>query len=382
MCGIMVLLHLSNILCATADAVITENPATTYNFLALADWGEDNPGQYATAEGMGVIAESINAKQVFVLGDNFYHSGIKTPEDGPNGEKRFKKTFEDVYTAPSLKNIPFWVVAGNHDHLGNVSAQIAYTSNPQNAGGRWRFPYWYHNVTQHFEVGGKMVELEVLLFDSVIMVGNTDQVNDDGTVTEVSLSEVQPQDASLAAEQLAWLTERMEKSTADYLWVGGHYPVWAIGNDKPTGVREILRGLLNKWEANYFNGHEHDFEHIREEGLKVNYISTGAGMFCCYEDTNLGTVPQSAIKFASAGKGGDKWWGGVPIPSFEILSGFTSYRIGADSMKVYYHAHNGTVLYTTEPILPRTKKAQPPVSPPAAFCDDTTCPHKNRINQA
>ena len=35
-------------------------------------------------------------------------------------------------------------------------------------------------------------------------------------------------------------------------------------------------------------------------------------------------------------------WGGLPIPDFEVLSGFTSYRIGADSIKVFYHAHNGT----------------------------------------
>jgi acid phosphatase/tartrate-resistant acid phosphatase type 5 len=73
---------------------------------------------------------------------------------------------------------------------------------------------------------------------------------------------------------LSGLEERMETSTADYLWVGGHYPVWAIGQDPPTGVRQILRDLLNKWEANYFNGHEHDFEHIVEDGSKVNYVST------------------------------------------------------------------------------------------------------------
>ena len=80
--------------------------------------------------------------QVFVLGDNFYNSGIH-PEDGPDGVLRFKKTFEDVYTAPSLKKIPFYVCAGNHDHGGNVSAQIAYTHNPQNEGGRWRFPHYW-----------------------------------------------------------------------------------------------------------------------------------------------------------------------------------------------------------------------------------------------
>ena len=138
-----------------------DDPSATYNFLAIGDWGDDNAGQLAAAAGMGFIADQINATQVFVLGDNFYPSGIHTPADGVDGEIRFKKTFEDVYTAPSLKNIPFHVIAGNHDHYGNASAQIAYTHHAQNEGGRWRFPNWYHNVTHQFEVGGKEVELEV-----------------------------------------------------------------------------------------------------------------------------------------------------------------------------------------------------------------------------
>jgi hypothetical protein len=51
----------------------------------------------------------------------------------------------------------------------------------------------------------------------------------------------------MAAEQLKWLEHMMSTSTADYLWVGAHYPVWAIGNDPPTGVEETLRPMLNKW---------------------------------------------------------------------------------------------------------------------------------------
>ena len=98
---------------------------------------------------------------------------------------------------------------------------------------------------------------------------------------------------------------------------------------------------------------------------------------CCYQDSNLNTVPQNSIKFAVSGGGAAEWWGVKPVP-FEILSGFTSYRVGADSMAVVYHAHNGTVLYTTPPILPRTKVPQPPVAPPAPFCSDATCPHTNR----
>ena len=337
---------LLTLLSATASA---QSPAETYNFLAVGDWGDDSAGQHAAAAGMGLVAKQINATQVFALGDNFYHSaeshcsasGICPNDketghnpDGPDGMVRFKSTFEDVYTAPSLRNIPFWAVAGNHDHGGNVSAQIAYSQNAQNlpcsaspggAGGsrRWRFPNWYYNVTEHFVIGGKPVELEVLLFDSVVMVGNTDTYHADGTVTEAPLSEMVQQTDPAAAEQLKWLTQRMEASTADYLWVGGHYPVWAIGQDGPTPVREILRGLLNKWEAHYFNGHQHDLEHIVEDGLKVNYVSTGAGKQCCYEDKNLDTVPANSIKFAMSGPGGEQWWGRNP-PAFEVLSGFTS----------------------------------------------------------
>jgi len=69
---------------------------------------------------------------VFVLGDNFYSSGLHPTPADPKSEARIKKTYEDVYTAPSLITIPFWVCAGNHDHLGNVTNQIEYSTSPQN----------------------------------------------------------------------------------------------------------------------------------------------------------------------------------------------------------------------------------------------------------
>ena len=145
-----------------------------------------------------------------------------------------------------------------HDHGGNVTAEIGYTTNAQNLRlsgpnqppTRWTMPAHWHNVTQHFEVGGKQVELEVLLFDSCVMAGNSDVVNEDGTVTELKLSELPgPPDPAMAADQLKWLEHMMSTSTADYLWVGAHYPVWAIGSDPPTGVEQSLRPLLNKWSV-------------------------------------------------------------------------------------------------------------------------------------
>jgi hypothetical protein len=68
-------------------------------------------------------------------------------------------------------------------------------------------------------VGGKKVELETLLFEICVMVGNSDVVNADGSATELKLLQLPgPPDPAMAAAQFAWLEERMGSSTADYLW--------------------------------------------------------------------------------------------------------------------------------------------------------------------
>jgi hypothetical protein len=39
-------------------------------------WWYLSPGQVATAKGMGIIGEKINAQAVLALGDNFYTYGM------------------------------------------------------------------------------------------------------------------------------------------------------------------------------------------------------------------------------------------------------------------------------------------------------------------
>lgn len=79
--------------------------------------------EQTTAKGMDDLAGEIGARFALALGDNFYYDGVTSVDD-----HRFKDTFENVFTGSNLQGEDFFrVLAGNHDHNGNVTAQIAYT---------------------------------------------------------------------------------------------------------------------------------------------------------------------------------------------------------------------------------------------------------------
>jgi hypothetical protein len=99
------------------------------------------------------------------------------------------------------------------------------------------------------------MQIETLLFDAVIVAGLH------GRGAQLS----GPPDPQLAAQQLAWLQRRTLRvadhsssvitmlarlqrrmlrvavCTADYLWLGAHYPVRAMRPDAPMGVEPTQR---------------------------------------------------------------------------------------------------------------------------------------------
>ena len=98
---------------------------------------------------------------VLALGDNFYNLGlcnrrtlapynatcnVTSPLAGTARDPRLRAGFEAVYGAarPKLSKLPFYVIAGNHDALGNVSASIAYTA--LSPGAQWRHPDFYYRL--------------------------------------------------------------------------------------------------------------------------------------------------------------------------------------------------------------------------------------------
>ena len=120
----------------------------------------------------------------------------------------------------------WYLIPGNHDYEGNLTAQIAYTE----VSPRWYFPSNYYTKTFAFNthhVGEQT--LQIVFIDTVELAGLSEDPHHDGPLTG-------PYDEVAALTQWQWINETLAASTADYLWVAGHYPVWSACTNGPTQV--------------------------------------------------------------------------------------------------------------------------------------------------
>lgn len=292
---------------------------TSIKFLAIGDWGGVPYPPYitavqkATAREMSQVAEQVGADFVLALGDNFYYKGVNSV-DSP----RFKDTFESVYTAKSLR-IPWYVLAGNHDHIGNVKAQIEYSQRSN----RWRFPAYYYEL--NFRIPNTQKTLTIIMLDTVMLCGNSDDYSDaqpKGPLREVD-----------ANRQLVWLQDRLARSKADFLLVAGHYPVWSVSEHGPTQclLQQVYPLLIKHNVTAYLCGHDHNLQYIEESG--VGYVVSGAGNFLDPDVRHWNHVPKGSIKFFTG--------------QASTLGGFVHAEVAQDKMIVTFYQAKGTSLYRT-----------------------------------
>jgi len=140
---------------------------------------------------------------------------------------------------------PWYMIAGNHDWLGNVTAQLDYSRRSS----RWKFPSLYY--TQTFDLGSDGNALFVFIDTcSIVDQGDTDQ--------------------------LVWIQKTLAASL-NYTWVVviGHYPIYSVGNHGTilSLVNKVAPWFTQYKVAAYINGHEHGLQYIRYGN--VSYIITG-----------------------------------------------------------------------------------------------------------
>ena len=85
-------------------------------------------------------------------------------------------------------------------------------------------------------------------------------------------------------------------------------------------------------------------EHLVTPKEGVHLVVTGPGRFCCYNSTNLATVPDGAIKFMISGPNGHGPSVG-PKPATAMLSGFSTLEFD-DQVTLTMYKEDGTPLYT------------------------------------
>jgi tartrate-resistant acid phosphatase type 5 len=282
--------------------------AGALNFLLLGDWGrKGEPDQAAVAKQMGICGAKMEPKFVVAVGDNFYEDGVASVTD-----PHWQNSFEKVYTAPSLQ-VPWWAALGNHDYHGNCDAQIEYSHSPKarNSSKRWNMPARYYPRTEKIDAKNSV---DFFYLDTTPMAGL-----DAGEITHHG--NVKSQDVP---KQMAWFKAALAASTAPWKIVVGHHPIYTGGQhgDTPYLVKHVLPLLEKHGVQVYFNGHDHDLQHL--QAGKVDLFCTGGG-----------STPRKAIKTTAHTKFGLG------------CSGFIAASLSADALAVRMIDDTGKLLYST-----------------------------------
>ena len=236
--------------------IASEPSRPELTFLIFGDWGRGGEfHQSDVANKMGLAAAKLGCRFIVSVGDNFYEKGVQSAAD-----PQWKSSFEAVYSAPSL-GVPWYAILGNHDYKGRPQAQLDYAKTHPN----WKMPARYFSVVEPI---GDKEKVEFFFIDTSPFVEEYRNKAD-------MRDEIISQDTSA---QIPWLDHALSKSTAAWKIVIGHHPIFSGGSehgDQPELIRDI-NPLLEKHQVPaYFNGHDHDLQHIVRGS--VEYFNTGAG---------------------------------------------------------------------------------------------------------
>lgn len=210
-------------------------------FSVIGDWGDGRSKQDRVAKVFNDVASRYDIDFTVSVGDNFYSDGVSGVND-----PQFKDKWQDIYT----DNKPWYLITGNHDWHRDPMDEVKYSK----LNGRWNMPDLYYDKVFDFEGASA----HFVFIDTEILAANQrgkDERN----------------------RHLAWIEDRLSRSTSTWLFVVGHYPVFTVGSHGPNSyLIKNLVPLLKKYNVNaYFAGHDHISEFFNSED--VAYVVSGDG---------------------------------------------------------------------------------------------------------
>lgn len=271
-------------------------------FLVIGDWGrEGDYNQSLVADAMAAKAKQMGGVDfVISTGDNFYPSGVRCASDDT-----FAKSFTHVYHHQELQ-VPWHAVLGNHDYgetpangTGGNALDALNASGAPGAGPAedhcyysplheldvglverdWR---WHCQRTFQLSLGGggagagsgsaavQATGADLFFIDTTPFIQpyyDTDWAGNKGGLLEQS-----------HRAMLLELESGLARSGAAWKVVVGHHPVRSNHRREADELLPQLEPLLEKYGAQaYFNGHDHNLQHIKNPGHPVHYLVSGAG---------------------------------------------------------------------------------------------------------
>ena len=254
------------------------------------------------ADIMGHFAKQNKVAFLAIAGDPIHDDGVKSTDD-----EEWKLKIEDVYTAPSLHAIPWYVVSGNHEYNGSVQAILDYSLVSK----RWNAPARYFSMEQ--PVSSNTTALFVFI-DTAPLIDKYRYVEARSDAGKQNME-----------QQLRWLDSTLVASNVRWKIVIGHHPVYA-DTDKEESERTDMQERVGKILENrgadfYICGHIHNFQHIKPEDSKVNYVVNSSASQSRPVKEIEGTV------FCN------------PDPGYSVFS------VSADSVRFYFVNHTGEKVY-------------------------------------
>jgi hypothetical protein len=228
--------------------------SSSFNFIVISDHGRNGyHNQKEVAETMGEVASDCGIRFVVTGGDNFQTAGVQSVQD-----PLWWSNHENIYTNPSL-NVDWYPALGNHDHGGNIQAQIDYSDISR----RWKMPATYYTMVKT----RNDISIRLIILDTYSMVeGFSDP---DKTFT-----------LKAAQKQVHWVDSILTVEKEDWVIVVGHHPVFSA---HPTRLNtkelvQYLNPVLNRHDVDYFIGaHDHIFQHLKDPASKIDYFVNTAG---------------------------------------------------------------------------------------------------------
>jgi len=254
----LLLISVAFLSCDTKKADETKLGFSDYNFIVANDLGRNGfYDQKPIAASMGKFAENHDIEFVAAAGDIHHFNGVASVND-----PLWMTNFELIYDHPELM-LDWYAIFGNHEYRGNTQACLDYSKISR----RWIMPSRYYTMVKEIDDSTTM---RLVFIDTAPLIQKyrDEQIDYPDAYKQNDVAQLQFIDSVLSVSKETWKV------------VIGHHPVYAYtkkDESERLDMQKRVDPILRKHKVDfYFNGHIHNFQHIKMKDSPVDYVTNSS----------------------------------------------------------------------------------------------------------